>query len=478
MIQYAILEYVLSAVVSIIIEKHVADPTTRRYVRQMAERIVREVLREARKRGVSLRDLFSSEGWVVDEIANRISGVLESIGVSSEGVRDSIVEKVSSKLKSPSTYLSSITETLSQTLSWGGETEKLPDHEFSEKVLDRLLEDAELFVYLASPWVSNPEDIVEEGVRSLKELPDKSLELYLLVAEGENSPRILREWAALGFEVREVEGRREGDLGIHCKVYANEKVALGASWNLTVKGLQRLRGMREVHTINPKTDGCDVCNANYELLTREFESRWSEAKQRFFRDRGREGSAILEVRWDGDRPTEVVIYRENGQRWYTVELGEHHEGFTFNGRAYRYVSEYRGFTPLVFEDDLETAIEVIYPFLGLKLRRVRPKDLKVVEQEVNWSDRAAEYARNFTGKLYDGALVVWGLDPDVDSGFYVFGGKLLAVKCKEEKEGLKIEFVKAVKPDDLPDWVSGFVDIGLLFERSSGEATPTLFVYG
>ncbi|WP_456483704.1 hypothetical protein [Methanopyrus kandleri] len=476
MIQYVILEYVLSTVISLVIEKYVVDATTRRYVRQMAEGIVREVLREARRRGVSVSDLFSSEGWVVNEIADRISGVLGSVGAPSEDVRESILDSVSSKLKSPATYLSSIAETLSQALSWGGDDEALPDHDFSEKALDNLLEGAEEYVYLASPWVSDPEDLVEEGVRSLKELSDRDLELYLLVAAGENDRKTLLKWAALGFEVREAEGRREGDLGIHCKVYASEKLALGASWNLTVSSLRRLRAMREVHTINPRTDDCDVCNANYELLIREFSSRWSEARQRFFRDEGLKGPAIFEVRWDGDRPTEVVIYRENGERWFTVELDEHHEGFVFNGRAYRYVEEYRGFTALVF-DDPDTAAKVIYPFVGLRLERVRPKHLNVVERDVRWEDNAKKYIRQFTGNPYDGALVVWGLDPDSRSDFYVAGGKLLVVRYEESGGSITIEFVDAADPGDLPDWVSGRVDLGWLFDRSSGEGTPTLFVY-
>ncbi|AAM02841.1 hypothetical protein [Methanopyrus kandleri] len=299
----------------------------------MAERIVREVLREARRRGVSVSDLFSSEGWVVNEITDRISRVLGSVGAPSEDVRESILEETSSKLKSPTTYLSSIAETVSQVLPWGEEdADALPDHDFSEKVLDHLLEGAEEFVCLASPWVSSPKDLVEEGVRSLRGLSDRDLELYLLVAAGENEREVLLEWASLGFEVREAEGRREGDLGIHCKVYANEKLALGASWNLTVSSLRRLRAMREVHTINPKADDCEVCNANYEQLVSEFNSQWSEAKQRFFRDEGLKGPAIFEVRWDGDRPTEVVIYRENGERWFTVELEDNHEGFVFNER--------------------------------------------------------------------------------------------------------------------------------------------------
>ncbi|WP_456482359.1 hypothetical protein [Methanopyrus sp.] len=476
MIQYIILEHVLSTVISLVIEKYVADPTTRRYVRQMAERIVRETLREARRRGVSMRDLFSSEGWVLNDIAGRISEVLGSVGAPSENVRESVLSEVSSKLRSPATYLSSITEAVSQVLPWSGGDEEFPDHDYSEKVLDHLIGDAEEFVYLASPWVSSPEDLVEEGIRSLKELPDRNLELYLLVASGENDREKLLEWASLGFEVREAEGRREGDLGIHCKVYANEKLALGASWNLTVSSLRRLRGMREVHTINPKTDDCDICNANYELLTREFEERWLEAKQRFFRDEGLRGTAVFEVLWNDDRPRRVLIYREDGEHWFTVELDEHHEGFVFNGRVYRYDPDYRGFTPLISED---TGImeKAVYPFMGMRLERVRPEDLDVVERNVEWTDGAEKWIRHITGAVYGEALVVWGLDPDPEARFYVPGKRLLAVRCEDSGGTLQVRFVDTVDPDALPGWVSGRLDLGLLIDRSSNEATPTLFVY-
>ncbi len=385
MIQYIILEHVLGAVISMVIEKYVADLAARRYVRQMAERVIREIIREARRREIGLTDLFKSTGWIVEEATERITEMLRSVGVSGEDVEEDIRRQISDKLSLYEVAKEGLRTLVSEVLGGSEDEENLEFYEYSEKVLDRLIDEASEFVYLASPWVSNPDRLVEEGVRSLLDLPERDLELFLLVAADENEPETLREWARLGFEVREAESRR-GGLGIHCKIYANERVALSASWNLTVSSLKRLRAMREVHTVNIKKDECSTCSANYEQLLTEFSARWSEAKQRYFRDEGEKGPAILEVRWSDDRPERVVIYRENGERWFTVELGEDHEGFVFNGRAYRYDPGYRGFVPLVFEDR-DLASRVLLPFVGVRLRGVRPDRLDVVRHDVTWGGR-------------------------------------------------------------------------------------------
>ncbi|AAM02842.1 hypothetical protein [Methanopyrus kandleri] len=96
---------------------------------------------------------------------------------------------------------------------------------------------------------------------------------------------------------------------------------------------------------------------------------------------------------------------------------------------------------------------------------------------MRWKDNAKKYKHQLTGRPYDGALVVWGLDPDPRSDFYVAGGKLLVIRCEESGGSITVEFVDAADPGNLPDWVSGSVDLGWLFDRSSGEGTPTLFVY-
>ncbi|WP_456477326.1 hypothetical protein [Methanopyrus sp.] len=473
-IQYVILETTISNIISTIVEKYAKDPITKRYVRQMVENIVSDVLREARKRNIGLSDLFDSEGWVLREISERISNTMESIGIPSEDVQKTVLGTLSSELKSPSTYFKSIAKTMSEVLS--GKNEDVPDEYFSEKVLNRLIESADEFVYLASPWVSSPEDLVNEGVISLKGLKNSNIELCLLVASEENDEKVLKEWAALGFEIREAEGRHKNELGIHCKVYANEKMALGASWNLTVSGLRRLRAMREVHTLNPKTEECDVCKTNYEQLISEFNFRWMESKQKFFSDEGIDGRAVFKVEWDDDRPRKILIYRENGKRWLTINLREDHDGFVLNGRVYRYVEEYHGFTTLFFQDP-DIAAKVVYPFVGLKLKRIRPEHLDVVEKKVDWKDNAKKYVLRFTDSLYDGAFVVWGLDPDPNSYFYVYGGRLLVAKCEEDGGTITVKFIDSADPDDMPDWVFGMVDVGLLFDSSSGEGTPTLFVY-
>ncbi|MEO2242020.1 MAG: hypothetical protein ABGY09_08150, partial [Euryarchaeota archaeon] len=212
MIQHNIIRARLSAAISEIIEKHVPDPAARRYIRQMAERIVREITLEARRRGVGLSDLFRSSGWVVEEATTRVTNALKSIGVSGEDVEEDVRRQISDRLSLYEVAKEGLMALASEVFG-GGEDEKgLEFYEHSEKVLDRLIEGAAEFVCLASPWVSDPNDLIEDGVRSLQGLPDRDLELFLLVASGENKPRVLRGWARLGFEVREAEGRR-GELG-------------------------------------------------------------------------------------------------------------------------------------------------------------------------------------------------------------------------------------------------------------------------
>lgn len=477
MIQYILLEYALSSVISMIVEKYVSDPSTRRYVRQMAEQVVRELTREARRQGIGIKDMFQSASQVVRDAADRLSDVLQSVGISGEEVREDIEEELSSRLSLPEVAKQGIKALSARIFGGEEDDESLRFYEYSEKVLDRLIEEAGELVCLASPWVSDPDDLVEEGVQILRELPREGLELYLLVAAGENKPEVLRRWARLGFEVREAEGRK-GTLGIHCKIYANERVALGASWNLTVSSLKRLRAMREVHTVNVRRDACNLCSANYEQLLTEFSTRWSEARQRCFRDEGAKGPAVFEVHWGDDRPERVVVYRENGERWFTIDLDERHEGFVFNGRAYRYDPEYRGFVPLVLEDDLAT--QVLLPFVGARLLRVRPKWLGVKRLEVSWDGGTRERVRKLTGTAHDSALVVWGLDPDPEARFYVAGGgRALAVRCRRRGRSLSVDRVDVIEPGRPPRWVPdrAEVDLGLLHDPDAGYATPALFFY-